>query len=82
MIDTFLKEYNDFVNRRGPFAKDNILWIMAGKLDCEAYRWHQKYSLQSTTVLGKLACLVLSKILGTGTAEQNLKQVTAVRSGQ
>ncbi len=29
LIDTFLKDYNDFVNRRGPFAKDNI-WIMAG----------------------------------------------------
>jgi hypothetical protein len=81
LIDTFLKEYNDFVNRRGPFAKDNI-WIMAGKPDCEAYRWHQKYSLQSTTVLGKLACLVLSKILGIGTAERNWKQVKAVKSGQ
>jgi len=81
LIDTFLKEYNDFVNRRGPFAKDNI-WIMAARPDCEAYRWHQKYSLQSTKVLGKLACLVLSKILGIGTAERNWKQVKAVKSGQ
>lgn len=36
LIETFLKEYNGFVNRRGPFAKDNI-WIMAGKPDGEAY---------------------------------------------
>jgi hypothetical protein len=33
-------------------------------------------------VLGKLACLVLSKILGIGTAERNWKQVKAVKSGQ
>jgi len=35
-------------------------------------------------VLGWLACLVLSKILGigTGTAERNWKQVKAVKSGQ
>ena len=81
LIDVFLKEYNDFVNRRGPFAKENI-WIMAEKPDCKAYRWHQKYSLMSTKVLGKLACLVLSKIVGIGTAEQNWKQVKAVKPGQ
>jgi hypothetical protein len=33
-------------------------------------------------VLGKLACLVLSKILGIGTAERNWKQVKAVKSSQ
>ena len=51
LIDTFLKEYNDLVNRRGPFAKDNI-WIMAARPDCEAYRWHQKYSLFATVNKG------------------------------
>ena len=81
LIDTFMEEYTDFVNRRGPFAKDNI-WIIAAKPDCKAYRWHQKYSLQSTKVLGKLACLVLSKNLGIGKAERNWKQVKAVKSGQ
>ena len=35
LIEVFLKEYNDFVNRRGPFAKENI-WIMAEKSDCKA----------------------------------------------
>ena len=33
-------------------------------------------------MLGKLACLVLSKILGIGTADSNWKQVKAVKSGQ
>jgi len=81
LIDTFMEEYVDFTNRRGVFARDNIL-IMAADDNCKAYRWHFKYSCQQTKVLGKLACLVLSKILGIVTAEQNWKQVKAVKSGQ
>jgi len=81
LIDTFMEEYGDFTNRRSVFGRDNI-WIMAADDHCKAYRWHYKCSYQQTKVLGKLACLVLSKILGTGTAERNWKQVKAVKSGQ
>ena len=81
LIDSFMEEYGDFTNRRGVFAKDNI-WIMAADESTKAYRWHYKYSYHQTKVLGKLACLVLSKILGIGTAERNWKQVKAVKSGQ
>jgi len=81
LIDTFLTEYGDFINKRGAFAKDHI-WITAEDPDLKAFRWHQKYSLTCTKVLGQLACLVLSKILGIGTAERNSKQVKAVKSGQ
>merc|ERR1719253_1819622 len=48
----------------------------------EAHRWHQTFSLGITDVLGKLACLVTSKILGIGSAERNWKQVKRVKSGQ
>ena len=81
LIDTFMEEYGDFTNKHGMFARDNI-WIMAKDEHTKAYRWHYKYSLPTTKVLGKLACLVLSKILGIGTAERNWKQVKAVKSGQ
>ena len=81
LIDTFMDEYGDFTNKRGMFARDNI-WIIAADEYAKAYRWHFKYSLTTTKVLGKLACLVLSKILGIGTAERNWKQVKAVKSGQ
>ena len=63
LIDTFMDEYGDFTNKRGMFARDNI-WIIADDEHAKAYRWHFKYSLTPTKVLGKLACLVLSKILG------------------
>ncbi len=81
LIDTFMEEYGDFTNKRGMFARDNI-WIMAADENAKAYQWHYKYSLPTTKVLGKLACLVLSKILGIGTAERNWKQVKAIKSSQ
>jgi hypothetical protein len=81
LIDTFITEYGDFIDKRGSFARDCI-WITAAEEDLKAYRWHQRYSLPVTKVLGKLACLTLSKIIGIGTAEQNWKQVKAVKLGQ
>ncbi len=81
LIDTFMEEYGDFINEHGMFACDNI-WIMAADEIAKAYRWHYKYSLPTTKVLGKLACLVLSKILGIGTVERNWKQVKAVKYSQ
>ncbi len=71
----------NFTNKRGMSAGDNI-WIMAVDEHAKAYQWHFKYFLPTTKVLGKLACLVLSKILGIGTAERNWKQVKAVKSSQ
>ncbi len=81
LIDLFLTEYGDFINKRGSFARDHI-WITAAEEDLKAYQWHQRYSLPVTKILGKLACLTLSKILGIGAAEQNWKQIKAVKLGQ
>jgi hypothetical protein len=54
----------------------------AGKSDfIVACRWHHTWTLSRTKVLGKLACLVLSKILGIGTAECNWKQVKKIKYG-
>jgi hypothetical protein len=81
LINTFMEEYGDFTNKHGMFACDNI-WIMAADENAKAYQWHYKYSLPTTKVLGKLAYIVLLKILGIGTAERNWKQVKAIKSGQ
>jgi hypothetical protein len=40
------------------------------------------YSLTRTKVLGKLGCIVTSKVLGIGSAERHWKIVKAVKSGQ
>ncbi len=76
-----MDEYGDFINKRGCFCWDHIC-IIDSDPDLKAYHWHQKYTLPVTKVLGKLACLVLSKILGTGTAERKWKQVKAAMLGQ
>ncbi len=55
---------------------------MAKDEHTKAYQWLYKYSLTTTKVLGKLACLVLLTILGIGTTKRNWKQVKAVKSGQ
>ena len=49
-------------------------------LQCEYYIW--RYSVGSTIILGRLGCIVCSKILGIGTAERNLKQIKAIKTGQ
>jgi hypothetical protein len=55
------------------------MWYAAGKGDfVVACRWHHTWMLPKTKVLGKLACLVLSKILGIGIAKRNWKQVKKI----
>jgi hypothetical protein len=53
--------------------------MVAAKQDTEGISWHAKCSIESTEVLGRLACLVLSNILGIGMAERNWKQVKKVK---
>jgi hypothetical protein len=80
LIDKFKDEYGDFTNKRGKFNKSNI-WIMAGVKNVQGFQWHKKYSLDCTDVLGRLACIVQSKILGIGSAERNWKQVKKIKRG-
>ena len=63
LINTFMEEYGDFTNKRGMFARDNI-WIMAADEHAKAYRWHFKYSLPTTKVLGKLEGLCALEDIG------------------
>mgnify|MGYP006201000185 CR=1 FL=1 len=78
LIDKFHQEFGDFTGRCGRFNQSHI-WITAADFSEQAYHWHQKYSLHCTEVLGKLACLITSKILSIGTAERNWKQIKAVK---
>ena len=81
LIDLFWSEYANFTNRLGKFNSDGM-WIIA-KMDTNlAHEWHKKYSVTRTQVLGRVSCLVLSKILGTGTAERHWKLVKEAKKGQ
>jgi hypothetical protein len=69
------------VNQTGILNSDTM-WYAAGKSDfVVACCWHHTWTLLRTKVLGKLAYLVISKILGIGTAKRNWKQVKKIKYG-
>jgi hypothetical protein len=80
LLDTFLSELQDFQMKRGVFSNQKI-WLIASRPDCNAAQWHAKYSLPHTKVLGKFACRVCSKMIGTGEAERNWKQMKRQSKG-
>jgi hypothetical protein len=49
LIDKFKNEYGEFMSQRGRFAKDNI-WMVAATQETEGFRWHAKYSIETTEV--------------------------------
>jgi len=81
LINTFWLEYSDFTLRLGRFRSEDM-WFIAAMPDQAAHTWHKTYSVGCTVILGRLGCIVCSKILGIGTAERNWKQIKAVKTGQ
>jgi hypothetical protein len=81
MTTKFIDEHQKFVNQAG-IPNSDTMWYAARKSDyVVACRWHHTWTLSRTKVLGKLACLVLSKILVIGTAKRNWKQVKKIKYG-
>jgi hypothetical protein len=73
--NVFLCEHREFTNQTGAFANE-IMWSEPDKDEfIVSCHWHLSWTVPRSTILGRLACLVLSKILGIGTAERNWKQV-------
>ena len=52
-----------FVFCTGGYQQE-FIWVLASDLDLLDYVWHYRYSYRTTEVLGKLAYLIISKILG------------------
>ena len=81
MTAKFLMSTKKFVNQTDILNSDTM-WYAAGKSDfVVACCWHHTWMLLRAKVLGKLACLVLSKILGIGTAKRNWKQAKKIKYG-
>jgi hypothetical protein len=81
LVDKFWDEHVSFLTRTGVLGGE-LMWMSAKGDQVQAHRWHQKYTLPRTKALGRLACLVTSKILGIGTAERNWKQYKKIKSGE
>jgi hypothetical protein len=81
MTTKFFDEHQKFVNQTG-IPNNDTMWYAEGKSDfVVACHWHYTWTLLRTKVLGKLACLVLSKIVGIETAKRNWKQVKKIKYG-
>jgi hypothetical protein len=79
MTTKIFDEHQKFVNQTGILNSDTM-WYAAGRSDfVVACHWRYTGTLSRTKVLGKLACLVLSKTLVIGTAERNWKQVKKIK---
>ena len=77
LVDCFWKEWEHFTNKTGVFNKGHI-WKLTENSDFVAHVWYKRYVLKSTRVLGRLGCLVLSKIVGIGSAERSWKVTKSV----
>ena len=74
-------ELCQFRAKRGPFVKERI-WADTTFENNESHVWHQKCSLEQTKVLGEVACIVTSKMLGIGNAERAWRTAKSVMTGQ
>ena len=81
VIDKFYEELGEFQNKTGWFTSKHI-WMSAKNPEMVPYVWHKNYSLPYTQYLGKIACRVLSKVMGIGEAERHWKKNKHMRIGQ
>ena len=58
------------------------MWVIAESPGTLAHECHKTYSVVPTKVLGNLACMVMSKIIGIGNVERHWKIVKAVKIGK
>jgi hypothetical protein len=72
LLNRFWEEFEHFQNKTGPYASRPHIWHPnnADITNGHSHIWHKKNSLPYTTILGKLACRVCSKIVGMGSAER------------
>ena len=73
----FWDAHTQFQNRDGNYNKA-FIWYNAAADDCKPYEWHLRYS-RHAPALSALACHVLSKVSGIGSAERNWKKIGRVR---
>jgi hypothetical protein len=82
MLNIFWEELEHFHAKTGPFANKPHIWNSNDLTNNQSHIWHKKNSLRYTEVLGRLACIVCSKILGIGSAERCWGDVKQNKNGK
>jgi len=81
LINRFWDEWHLFSSRTGPFEA-KYKWSSAGILENRSHFWHKKHLTHCTTMLGRFACVVTSKIAGIGSTERQWRDVKMLKNGQ
>ena len=68
MKNSFWDEWEQFSSRTGCY-EERYKWASHDITNNRSHFWHKKHSIHCTQVLGRLACIVTSKICGIGNAE-------------
>ena len=69
-FNTFCEEYRKFMKKIDTFDSQEKMWKSNLFRTGKVHEWHDNYSVNSTQILGWVACQVTSKILGVGNAER------------
>ena len=80
--DVFWTEYTDFDNKNGSFDGDEFIRKIKDIRDGNSHLWHIKYSPTCTKVLGFVACIVTSNVLGIDAAEHSWGDVKTIKFGK
>ena len=75
------KEWNAFQSKQGYFTPDMLGWDDPQR-ETAPHLWHQIWTLPYTKVLGRVACIVSSKLCGQGQAERDFGFNKDVRQGK
>jgi hypothetical protein len=83
LINCFWQEFEEFQSKTGSYA--NREYIFRNHIDLtngNIHFWHKKESLRFTSVFGRFACRVCSKILGIGSAERSWGDVKHLKTNR
>ena len=81
-LDFFWTEQTEFDKNNGSFDGDEFIWKRKNTGDGNSHLWHQKYSLPCIKVIGFVACIVKSKVLGIGASESSWGDVKTIKYGK
>ena len=80
--NTFREEHREFMRKIGLYEAKSKMWQSSLLDNGKVHEWHDIFSINSTEVLGWVACRVTSKILGIGNAERAWGAVKQLKSGR
>ncbi len=81
-IDIFWKEIDDFTNHSDPYSFQSG-WFANDYAQYESsHIWHEMHFLLFTWVLSFVACIMMSKQFGIGSAERSWSDVKMIEDGK